>query len=258
LKKNAGQQKAVLRGIKLATGEFIATTDDDYQHPIAELPDMLDELVKADIDLVIAALKTKQHDSVIRSIGTRMVGRFAAKAFKLKTPLKFSSFRVSRSAIAKAAAETNNPRPVVGYLLLSQTAQVNNYDIEHLARTHGASNYSLKQLAAYRIDMVVFYSDLPQRWAGYIGISLFGLSVLQAAYFIFRYFVVATSVSGYTSVIVLITLLFGSFFIISSMLFKYIFSLFQILPSGTEIGVGRFETSTAAQSMDAMEGAHII
>ena len=55
LRKNQGQHMALLVGLSRAKGEFVITMDDDLQHPVSEIPKLLEAIYsRRDIDAVFA------------------------------------------------------------------------------------------------------------------------------------------------------------------------------------------------------------
>ncbi|CAN5764692.1 hypothetical protein BH18ACI5_BH18ACI5_22330 [soil metagenome] len=49
LRRNFGQQNALLAGILASTGDIVVTMDDDLQHPPEEIPWLLEKIQTADV-----------------------------------------------------------------------------------------------------------------------------------------------------------------------------------------------------------------
>ncbi len=75
LKKNTGQSAAIWIGIKKSSYDFIATLDGDGQNDPADLPKMLDLLLREGIDFV-AGYRWNRRDNVIRKISSRIANFF--------------------------------------------------------------------------------------------------------------------------------------------------------------------------------------
>ena len=206
LSKNVGQQRAVLLGLARTTGDLVVTIDDDLEHDPADIPAMIDALRDRDDDIVIAQIEGKRRNhGVLRAVGTAMTRRLAAQILGLKKSIEFSSFRVMRGWLARAAGEQNVSYPVVGYVLLGLTEHVSNWTTEHREREkQGRSDYRLTGLIRYFFSMLLFHSTLPLQAIIFVG--LFGAAAstaLGGVYLVIGALGLA-GVKGFTTIIVLL------------------------------------------------------
>ncbi len=208
LMRNYGQQRAVLCGLAHSRGEYVVTMDDDLQHPPEEIGRMLAAIRSSDADAVVGRYQQKSH-SWHRRLGTRVVKWLAEKTIGIPRTLSLTSFRILRGNVAQAVARLEHTNPVVGYLLFAVTRRVENLEVRHDARKHGRSNYGLRDLLDYFLCMVIDYSDWPLRAVGGCGFVLsigsFGLGLV----YLYRYAIGAIGVSGFTTLVLLITFLSG-------------------------------------------------
>lgn len=66
---NIGYGNAILSGVRAASHPLIAITDADGTYPISELPAMVDELVKRDLDMLVGARQGRHYEgSTIKSL----------------------------------------------------------------------------------------------------------------------------------------------------------------------------------------------
>ena len=60
LRRNFGQDNAILTGLRYSRGDYVAIMDDDLQHDPADLPRLLD-VIKTGSDVVYATYSVKQQ-----------------------------------------------------------------------------------------------------------------------------------------------------------------------------------------------------
>jgi hypothetical protein len=75
-------------------------------------------------------------------------------------------------------------------------------DIEHAARPYGRTSYTFRKMAALAIDSIIAHSDKLLRLTVKLGLVVSVLSLVYAAWIVLRYFLWATPIIGWTSLIV--------------------------------------------------------
>ncbi len=202
LSKNQGQQKAIILGISKSAGTYVVTLDDDSQHDINIIPQMIKKLDQ--YDMVIAKLLSRKVN-LIRKIGSTIVRHLARKIFKLKEEIYFSSFRVIKGDIARISSEFTISNPVVSFEILNITKKVTNIEVEQLARTVGDSKYKLSHLFSLFFKLIISYSNLFYNLFLQSSIICAFVSLVLAVYFLTQYFSGNITVPGYASIIVMMT-----------------------------------------------------
>lgn len=208
LMRNYGQQRAVLTGLGHSLGEFVVTMDDDLQHRPEEIQLLLDTIRSSSADVVIGRYRDKKHGR-LRSLGTRTAKWLAEKTIGVPRHLSMTSFRIIRHGVAQEVSKIQHSNPVVGYLLFAVTRRFENVDVHHDPRKVGVSNYSLRDLVNYFLCIVTDYSDWPLRALGGAGCALSLGSFALGAFHLYRYFIGAVTVSGFTTIVLLLTTLSG-------------------------------------------------
>lgn len=208
LTSNHGQQRAVLCGLSHTRGEYVVTMDDDLQQRPEEIRLLYDAILERNCDAVVGRYEDKQH-GLVRNLGTRLVKRVSRATVGVPIELDLTSFRIMRGDIAHRLSMQRNPNPVVGYLLYRVTSRIENVDVHHDAREIGQSNYGPRKLVSYLMQMILDYSDIPLRMVGYIGFFLALGSFGVGGYYFFRYAQGSISVTGWTTLVLLICLFSG-------------------------------------------------
>lgn len=221
LMRNRGQQRAVLCGLGLADGEYVVTMDDDLQHRPEEIGRLLDAIETTGADVVVGRYRSKRH-GLLRRIATRVVKQLAQWTVGIPPALSLTSFRIMRREVAQAASRIRHANPVVGYLLYSVTTRFANLDVQHDERAHGESSYSTRDLVAYFSCMVIDYSDWPLRAVSGAGIVLAFGSFAGATYYLFRWLTGSIGVDGFTTIVILLTSLFGAVLVALGIIGSYL------------------------------------
>ncbi len=208
LMRNYGQQRAILCGLAQSQGEYVVTMDDDLQHRPEEIGRLVETLEETGADVVIGRYRAKKH-GLVRRMGTRVVKWLAERTVGIPANISLTSFRVIRRDVAQAVSRIRHSNPVVGYLLFAVTPRFANVEVEHDPRAVGRSNYGFRDLLAYFLCMVIDYSDWPLRAVGGAGVLLSIGSFGFALFSLYRWASGAIGVDGFTTIVVLLTSLFG-------------------------------------------------
>ncbi len=80
LSRNFGQHPATIAGILHSSGDWVATLDEDLQHPPEQLETLLREAVMSSVDVVYARPRTGPHGSSFRDLSSFLFKRFAVIA----------------------------------------------------------------------------------------------------------------------------------------------------------------------------------
>ncbi len=228
LVKNVGQQRAILCGMAQARGSVVVTLDDDLQHPPEEIPRLVSELFAKNADVVIARYQSKRH-GWLRRTGTFLVKWINSRALGIPATIDLTSFRAIRAEVAKLAVRERNPNPVVGFLLFGVAGRVVNVDVVHYPSARGVSTYTLWSLLRYFHCQLFDYSSLPLQFVAMMGAVTSLFSVVVGAFFLFRYLKYGSSVTGFTTLVILICLFSGLILLSLGVLGRYLFRIMRTL-----------------------------
>ncbi len=206
--RNYGQHNAILCGIRAARHEWIATMDDDLQHPPEELPKLLAELPKG-LDVVYGPPEREQH-GFLRDIASQITKYALQNAMGADTARSVSAFRVFRTELRGAFEEYRNPYVSIDVLLTWGTRKFGSVRVRHDARAEGVSNYTYRKLLVHALNMITGFSTFPLQLASWVGFlfALFGMVVL--GYVLVSYFIRGSSVSGFTFLASVIAIFSGA------------------------------------------------
>ncbi len=154
LGKNAGQQNAIMAGLKYTTGDFIIAMDDDMQtHPsqIKTIKSKIDE----GYDIVYGYYPNKK-ENLFRKIGSALNNLTVQFLIHKPKWLKTSSFWMIRRYVRDYAIQYTHPYVHLQGLFLRITDNVSCVPIKHFDREQGNSTYTLKKLMRLYFNIVGF------------------------------------------------------------------------------------------------------
>lgn len=227
--RNFGQHRAVLSGMNESSGEFIITMDDDLQHPPEEIMHLIEAIQSEEqADVVIGAYQVKQH-SWIRNLGTKIIHRFTSSIFHIDRGLQLTSFRIIRRCVVTELVSIHTPRPRIGHMILAVTNRIKNIPVRHESRRQGKSGYTPRRLVSDALDNILSNSSLPLQVVSYLGFGCSILSVILAIYYLYRYFFVGISITGWTTTIMLILFFSGVMLFSFGMVGEYLIRILREL-----------------------------
>ena len=219
LSRNFGQHAATICGIVRARGEWILTLDDDLEHPPEFVPKLL-EKARDGFDLVYAVYPERTHTGW-RNL-TSALGRWVFRIAIPNLNYDYSSYRLIRRNTAKALAEFDSPFPFVDGYLAWVTNRYGTVMVDHGQRVHGASNYNFRKLFTHTINIFVTFSDLPLRFATWLGLAAFIVGGIGLLTIVLARLLGGITVSGYASVMAGIIVFGGMQLLILGIFGEYI------------------------------------
>jgi len=133
-----------------------------------------------------------------------------------------TSFRLMRSYVAKAIAQTTASMPRVGYLMRAVTNRIEGVVVRHDERKYGESGYSFFSLVRDLESNLLNNSDFPLRAVGAIGNLACLFAVILVVYYLVRYFTNGISIAGFTTTVILILFFSGVILFSISIVGKYL------------------------------------
>lgn len=224
LRKNSGQDNAIMAGLKITKGEHIVIMDDDLQHSPDDIPKLYSECLKG-YDVCFALFSDKKQ-KLWKNLGSWMNGRLSEKLLSKPKDIYLSPFKLFRKEIAKEMVEYTGPYPYIDALLLTITHNINQIPIEHHTRYKGRGNFNLFKSLSVFLKHATGYSIYPLRLAIYLGFLSSVFAFIFGAYFLIDYFIHENKVEGWISTILFILFFGGSILISLGIIGEYIGRIF--------------------------------
>lgn len=219
--RNFGHEAAMLAGIDYAEGDVLICMDGDLQHPPKMIPDMLKRYEKRDVDII--NMVPTRTNSVFSNWFYKIINLISPVAVEANA----SDFFLISDRVATILRESYRERIrfLRGYIQMIGFKKISlNFELED--RQFGTSKYSFSKLFSLSLTAIATLSKFPLQLGIYVGFlsGLFG--IILAAYSIVMK-IIEQPVSGYTTIIVFLSLMFSALFFILGVIGVYIGFLFD-------------------------------
>ena len=172
MSRNFGQHGATVAGILHSSGDWVASLDEDLQHPPTLIPSLVHTAVESGHDVIFGAPADVAH-SAARDLASRVSKKFvAAMSGSPALPLA-SSFRVMRGPVARAAAATASHEAYFDASLLWYTDRAHRVDLDitdQRVQSGVKSGYSPRRLLSHFRRMLTSGDMRTLRLIGGIGV----------------------------------------------------------------------------------------
>jgi glycosyltransferase involved in cell wall biosynthesis len=212
LSNNFGQHPATMAGILFAVGDWIVTLDEDLQHDPHQIQTLIEQAAKSGMDIIYGTSLSTIHGRR-RDHGSKFAKKLIGWISKNPHIVKFSSFRLVRGDIGRAAAALASSNTYFDVALTWFTNRIGTYSMPLSDPTIDGSResgYSLRDLLNHFVRLAVTSGNQFLRVGAIIG----GVSFVTSIVFGMLIFLVSLlypdiiSEKGWTS-LVLINVFFG-------------------------------------------------
>jgi glycosyltransferase involved in cell wall biosynthesis len=184
LQRNFGQTAAMQAGIDAANGRLIATMDGDLQNDPKDIPSMVEELERRQLDLLVGWRKNRQDGLLLRKIPSWCANYLIGRITGVKLHDYGCSLKIYRASIIKQVKLMGEmhrfiPAWVAGVVPSSRIGEV---PVTHHARQHGTSKYGISRTFRVILDLlsVMFFMRYKARPGHFFGSLGLGLGALAA------------------------------------------------------------------------------
>ena len=205
LQSNSGQHNALIAGLSRAKGDFVITIDDDLQNPPEEIPRIIEMLNKG-CDLVIGSYAVKEHNYV-RNFSGKLIDKILRMIFKLPKNFQLTSYRGIKRSVVDRVLEMKSSFPYLTAMLLSNTSNYSNIDVQHHRRKYGKSNYTIVSGLRLAANLLFNYTTLPVIFVGVIALFAFFFSVFVGGWVAMSTLAYGSNVPGWASTIAILSFL---------------------------------------------------
>ena len=205
--KNYGQSSAKLAALQYATGDVVLFMDDDGQHPVDHIYDLIDKLQEG-YDVVYGYFPQKKHSMFKRF--TSNIHKWLAELMGNKAKgVHTSPFHVWDKPVADAMKKYHSPFISIGGYITHITSKFGEVEVPHNKRLSGTSGYTFRKLMKTWKDIFFSFSMMPLQISTTCGmIASFG-GVIGVIYLLVLKIVHPTVLIGYVSTNIFILLLGG-------------------------------------------------
>lgn len=201
LQRNFGQTAAMQAGINQAEGRLIATLDGDLQNDPKDIPNMVAELERRELDLLVGWRKNRQDGLLLRKVPSFIANRLIGRITGVRLHDYGCSLKIYRSAVIKQVKLMGEmhrfiPAWVAGVVPSSRIGEM---PVTHHARQHGVSKYGISRTFRVILDLlsVMFFMRFkarPGHFFGSLGLGLGAISALILFYLFIDKFIMGNDI----------------------------------------------------------------
>lgn len=226
LSRNYGHQMALTCGLDNADGDAVITMDGDLQHPPELLPELI-RLWEEGREIVMTKRLATEDAGFLKNITSSCYYKLINIMSKVEITPGGSDFRLmDKKAVEAFRLYRERARFIRGMV---STLGFNVSVIEFVAppRFAGHSKFNLHKMLHFALDGITAFSNLPLRWAFYLGL-FFGLcSLLLLGHVFYVKFISDDAVPGWATTTVSILFLGGIQLVGIGILGEYIGRIFE-------------------------------
>lgn len=226
LSRNYGHQMALSCGLDNADGDAVITMDGDLQHPPELLPEML-RLWENGHEIVQTKRMATEDAGFFKNITSNVYYKVINALSEVEITPGGSDFRLmDRIAVDAFKLYRERARFIRG-LVNTLGFRVTVLEFVAPPRFAGHSKFNLHKMLHFALDGITAFSNLPLRWAFYIGI-VFGLcSIMLLGHVFYVKYLTDDAVPGWATMTVSVLFLGGIQLVGIGILGEYIGRIFE-------------------------------
>jgi polyisoprenyl-phosphate glycosyltransferase len=221
LSKNYGQHPATLAGMASATGDWVATMDEDGMHDPGAIGGMLDMAMMHEAQLVYAKPTNKAPHGWLRNACSACIKHVVLSVLGYKSLGQFNSFRLIDGEIARSLAAYCGNSVYLDIALFWVVGRIAHFPVK-LRHEGRRSGYSLRTLVPHFWRLVLTSGTRPLRFIQVLGALCVLLSVGLMGYALYVKFIVGIPVQGWASIVIVTAAFSGCILLSLSIIAEYL------------------------------------
>ena len=229
LSRNYGQHAATLAGMASATGEWVATIDEDGQQDPLDIGPMLDIALAGSLQLVYAKPTNPPPHGWLRNALSRTTKRITARLLNDSKIGQFNSFRLVDGEIARTLAAYCGSGVYLDVGLFWITARVGHAPVRLRHETGRSSGYSYVSLLAHFWNLILTTGTRPLRLITLMGFGSMVLAVAIAGYALYGKLSGNAPVQGWASLVIVVAFFSGCILTALGVIAEYLAATMSIV-----------------------------
>ena len=206
--RNFGKEAAMYAGLEKAKGDYVVIMDVDLQDPPALLPDMY-SYIQEGYDSVATRRVTRKGEPPIRSFFARCFYRLMKRISKTEIMDGARDYRMMSRQMVDAILQMQEYNRFTKGIYGWVGFQTKWLEYENVERAKGETKWNFWKLLVYSIEGITAFSTAPLMFASLMGVLFCLLAFAMIIFTIFRKIVFGDPVSGWPSLVCIISLVSG-------------------------------------------------
>lgn len=238
LSRNFGHQLALTCGLDHAMGDAVITMDGDLQHP----PELVPELIKLweeGFEIVQTVRKSTADASFFKNITSSSYYALINKISKVRITPGGSDFRLMDRVAVDAFKLFRERARFIRGLINNMGFKFTTVEFVAPPRFAGVSKFNLQKMLHFALDGITAFSNVPLRWAFYMGLFFGFGSLLVLAHVIYIKYIAQDAVPGWATITASVLFLGGIQLVGIGIVGEYIGRIFEEVKQRPLYLVGR-------------------
>ena len=224
LRKNFGQDSAIMAGLNYSSGGSVIIMDDDLQHDPADIPSLLSRLEKG-YDVCYARFSSKEQ-SWFKKLGSWFNDKVANVVINKPKGIYLSPYKAIKLELVDEIVKYNGPYPYIDGLIFRTTQNITQVTVKHHKRHAGKGNYNLRKSISVWLKLATNFSVFPLRIATYLGFIVSGIGFILGIIFIIEKLMGNKTPAGWASLVVIVLFIGGIQLVTVGIIGEYVGRLF--------------------------------
>lgn len=221
LSRNFGHQYALFAGLSHAIGKAVISMDADLQHPPRLIPELINKWREG--NKIVHTIRADPEDfGFLKKKLSRLYYKIFSFCSGIKIEPGMADFRLLDRDVVNSILlfreEGLFVRGIVQWVGFPSVC----VHFQSANRYSGSSHYTLKKMVRLAWNGIASFSIVPLRISTIVGLLMGCFALLVIGYAIYAKYVLQEVVTGWTSIIAIVSLLFGILFILIGIIGEYI------------------------------------
>lgn len=207
--RNFGKEGAMYAGFEKSTGDYVCLMDADLQDPPKLLPEMVKAIEEDGYDSAATRRVTRKGEPPIRSFFARMFYKIMNKISDTELMDGARDYRLMTRQFVNSLLDMKEYNRFSKGLFGWVGYKTKWIEFENVERVAGETKWSFWKLLVYAVDGAVAFSTAPLAIASVLGMLMLLVSLAFIIFIIIRTLIFGDPVSGWPSLVCIITLIGG-------------------------------------------------
>ena len=207
--RNFGKEAAMYAGFEKSTGDYVCLMDADLQDPPKLLPEMVKAIEEDGYDSAATRRVTRKGEPPIRSFFARMFYKIMNKISDTELMDGARDYRLMTRQFVNSLLDMKEYNRFSKGLFGWVGYKTKWIEFENVERVAGETKWSFWKLLVYAVDGAVAFSTAPLAIASVLGMLMLLVSLAFIIFIIIRTLIFGDPVSGWPSLVCIITLIGG-------------------------------------------------
>lgn len=206
--RNFGKESAMYAGLENSRGDYVVIMDVDLQDPPSLLPEMFSYIWEG-YDSVATRRVSRKGEPAIRSFFARCFYKLMKRISKTEIMDGARDYRLMTRQMVNSILQLKEYHRFTKGIYGWVGFKTKWLEFENVERVNGETKWSFWKLLVYSFEGITAFSTVPLMFASIMGVVFCGLAFALIIFTIFRKLVFGDPVSGWPSLVCIISLASG-------------------------------------------------